>query len=141
LVYLVAVVLGGALEWPWRISLPLGSSARVVAGLAIGGLGVAAVAAAFGLFRSTGQDPAPWEPTPEVVSTGIYRFTRNPMYVGMGLLQAGIGIGFASAWILLLVPISLAVVYWTAVRHEEAYLEGKFGEAYLGYKERVRRWL
>jgi protein-S-isoprenylcysteine O-methyltransferase Ste14 len=59
----------------------------------------------------------------------------------MGLLQAGIGIGFASAWILLLVPISLAVVYWTAVRHEEAYLEGKFGEAYLGYKERVRRWL
>jgi protein-S-isoprenylcysteine O-methyltransferase Ste14 len=141
LVYLAALVLGGALEWLWRISLPLGFSARVVAGLAIGGLGVAAVAAAFGLFRSTGQDPAPWEPTPEIVSTGIYRFTRNPMYVGMGLLQAGIGIGFASAWILLLVPTVLAVVYWTAVRHEEAYLEGEFGEAYLGYKARVRRWL
>jgi protein-S-isoprenylcysteine O-methyltransferase Ste14 len=141
LVYLAAVVLGGVLEWLWRISLPLGGSAGVVAGLVIGGLGVAAVAAAFGLFRSTGQDPAPWEPTPEIVSTGIYRFTRNPMYVGMGLLQAGIGIGFASGWILLLSPISLVVVYWTAVRHEEAYLEGKFGEAYLGYKARVRRWL
>lgn len=141
LVYLAALVLGGALEWLWRIPLPLGSTARVLAGVATGVVGVAVVAAAFGLFRSTGQDPAPWEPTPEVVSTGIYRFTRNPMYIGMGLLQAGIGIGFASAWILLLVPVALAVVYWTAIRHEEAYLEREFGETYLGYKARVRRWL
>ncbi len=71
----------------------------------------------------------------------MYRFTRNPMYVGMALLQAGIGLALASAWTIALVPVVLAVVYATAVRHEEAYLEEKFGAAYLSYNSSVRRWM
>ena len=85
--------------------------------------------------------PKPWEPTPEIISTGIYRMTRNPMYVGMAVLQAGIGIWWANGWIIALVPVVLAVVYATAVRHEEAYLEEKFGDAYRGDKSSVRRWI
>lgn len=142
LVYAAALGLGvllhGALvAWP----LPLGAGVRAGAGLAVAGLGVALVLAAFGLFRRTGQDPKPWKPTPEILATGVYRFTRNPMYVGMTLLLAGIGIGLANAWLVLLAPVALAVVYATAVRHEEAYLERKFGETYRAYKASVRRWL
>ena len=63
------------------------------------------------------------------------------MYIGMALLQAGIGVAIGNAWIVFLVPMSMATVYWTAIRHEEQYLGDKFGEAYVQYKRAVRRWL
>ena len=63
------------------------------------------------------------------------------MYVGMALIQIGIGVALANGWILAFVPVVLVVVYATAIRHEEAYLERKFGEGYLVYKRSVRRWL
>jgi protein-S-isoprenylcysteine O-methyltransferase Ste14 len=59
----------------------------------------------------------------------------------MALLQAALGIGFANAWIVALIPPVLVVVYLTAIRHEEAYLERRFGETYTAYKRSVRRWL
>jgi protein-S-isoprenylcysteine O-methyltransferase Ste14 len=140
-VYLIALVLGGALQlaWPWHLGLGLG--ARLVLAAAAAALGAALVADAIGHFRRTGQDPKPWLATPEVIATGVYRYTRNPMYVGMASLQAAIGAAFASVWILALVPVVLAVVYGIAVRHEEAYLERKFGDTYRAYRQSVRRWL
>ena len=142
LVYLFAIVLGVLLQWllvPLRLELPSGwrigvALVTIVGGFAIGG-------SAFLRFRAIGQDPAPWTPTPEIVAAGIYRFTRNPMYVGMSLVQFGVGIALANAWILVLIPVSMAIVQHTAIRHEEAYLERKFGEGYLVYKRSVRRWL
>jgi len=121
------------------VDLPL--ALRMGLGVATALFGVALVAAAIGLFRRTGQDPKPWESTPEIISTGIYRFTRNPMYVGMALLQASIGITWGNGWILALVPVVLVTIYTIAIRHEEAYLERKFGSTYLDYKHSVRRWL
>jgi len=93
------------------------------------------------LFHGSGQDPAPWKSTPEILSKGIYRFSRNPMYVGMALIQTAIALAKANGWMLALVPATLFFIYLTAVRHEEAYLEGKFGDAYIEYKRSVRRWL
>jgi len=145
LVYLAALVIGGLLHGvlPWRIApllaLPLG--VRVGLGVAVAAAGLALVGSAFGWFRRTGQDPKPWESTPEIIASGPYRFTRNPMYLGMALVLAGIAVGFASGWILVGVPITLAIVHATAVRHEEAYLERKFGDTYLRYKRSVRRWI
>jgi protein-S-isoprenylcysteine O-methyltransferase Ste14 len=142
LVYLGAVIAGAAIHrlgWPLPLGLP--SGARIVLTAVAAVLGILSIGGAIRLFRRTGQDPTPWEPTPEIVSTGIYRFTRNPMYVGMALLQIAIGVGLANGWILALVPVSLVLVYWTAVRHEEAYLARKFGETYASYKRSVRRWL
>ena len=140
--YLIALVVGALLQWfvyPLPLEVPM--TLRIGAGVVTALAGIGLVASAFGLFRGIGQDPAPWTSTPEIVTEGIYRVTRNPMYVGMALLQLGIGIGLANGWIVAFVPLVLAVVYATAVRHEEAYLERKFGEGYLVYKRSVRRWL
>jgi len=92
-------------------------------------------------FRRTNQDLTPWTPSPELVLHGPYKFTRNPMY----LMMLGICIGFAfilhTAWILILTPVCAVTIYLIAIRHEEAYLARQFGDSYLDYKKKVRRWI
>jgi protein-S-isoprenylcysteine O-methyltransferase Ste14 len=142
LIYLAAVIAGGLLHsfvFPFPLGLPVTVRIGLTAFAALIGLGM--FRSAFGLFRRTGQDPKPWKSTPEVISTGIYRFTRNPIYLGMALIQLSIGIGLGNGWIVALVPPVLVMIYLTAIRHEEAYLERKFGETYTNYKASVRRWL
>ena len=142
LIYLGAVVAGVILHrFVLPLHLPLPTGARIAIAAAAVLLGFFAIGGAIRLFRRSGQDPTPWKPTPEILSAGVYRFTRNPMYVGMALLQGGIGVGLANGWVVALIPLALVLVYWTAVRHEEAYLERKFGETYVGYRRSVRRWL
>jgi protein-S-isoprenylcysteine O-methyltransferase Ste14 len=80
-------------------------------------------------------------PTTAIVTSGPYRFTRNPIYLGMFLGQVGLAIGFNSLWILsMLVPFFLVIRYGVVGR-EEDYLARKFAGTYLDYKSRVRRWL
>ena len=97
--------------------------------------------AAVGWFRKTGQDPTPWKPSPELILQGPYRFTRNPMYVGMLLLTLGVGLLAGRLWIAVLAPLALLVVHFTAVLPEERYLTAKFGEPYTNFTRRVRRYL
>jgi protein-S-isoprenylcysteine O-methyltransferase Ste14 len=142
LVYLGAVIAGvlmHAFVAPLPVGLPIVS--RIVVATAAALSGLVFMGLAIKLFRRTGQDPKPWATTPEIISTGVYRVTRNPMYVGMALLQIAIGAGLANWWVIIAVPVVLVVVYLTAIRQEEAYLERKFGRDYSDYKESVRRWL
>jgi protein-S-isoprenylcysteine O-methyltransferase Ste14 len=125
----------------WPLSLPLAGLARFALAALLLAAGVGLMAGAFGHFQRTGQDPKPWLATPEIIATGVYRFTRNPMYLSMGLLQAGLGVALANAWVVLLVPVTGAVIQATAIRHEETYLERKFGAIYTDYCRSVRRWL
>jgi protein-S-isoprenylcysteine O-methyltransferase Ste14 len=141
LVFLAAILVGVALGFVAPIPLGLSLGVRTALALVLIGAGLAFGFPAFARMRSTGQNPAPWTSTPEIIGGGAYRLSRNPMYVGMSLFQAGIGVAAANGWILLLVPVSMAVVHATAIRHEEAYLERKFGETYLAYRRSVRRWL
>ena len=79
--------------------------------------------------------------TTTIVDTGPYRFTRNPIYLGMVLGLLGLTIALNSLWLLLtLVPFALVIRYGVVAR-EEAYLERKFGDDYRRYRARVRRWL
>ena len=138
----IGLVVGLAIDF---VAAPFGPGPegllRWGGGLAFVAVGMGLLAAAAGLFRKTGQDPKPWEPAPELIIEGIYRYTRNPMYVSFGALQAGLGLLFGSAIPALLVPITWWIIYRIAIRHEEAYLRGKFGADYEAYLGQVRRWL
>jgi protein-S-isoprenylcysteine O-methyltransferase Ste14 len=139
---LIALAVGvGVHAFGWPLPLPVGGLARWLLAALLVAAGLGLMAGAIGLFRRTGQDPKPWLGTPEIISTGVYAYTRNPMYVSMGILQAGLGVALANAWVVLLVPVTCAVIQAIAIRHEEAYLERKFGVAYADYRRAVRRWL
>ena len=139
---LIALAVGELLHrLVWPLALPFVGAVRVSVALLLIAAGLALIFAAVGLFRKTGQDPKPWLPSPEIIRSGAYAYTRNPMYVSMGLLQAGLGVALADGWVVALVPVTLLVIYLVAIRHEEAYLEGKFGDVYRDYKRGVRRWL
>lgn len=112
-----------------------------VAGVATGLTGLALIAVALGLFRSSKTRPEPWQPSSALVVSGIYRRTRNPMYLGMALLSLGIALFFASLPATILTLIAAIVVDHTVIVREEAYLLRRFGEEYIDYRRGVRRWL
>lgn len=76
-----------------------------------------------------------------LVTTGPFRFTRNPIYVGNATLMAGVGLAFGNVWFVLLGGISALVVDRLAVRREERHLAKRFGQDWIDYASRVPRWL
>jgi protein-S-isoprenylcysteine O-methyltransferase Ste14 len=92
-------------------------------------------------IRKAGTQVETYKPTTTIVANGPYRFTRNPIYLGMVLGLIGLAIAFDSLWILATLVLFYLVIRYGVVVREEAYLERKFGDVYLGYKSRVRRWL
>jgi protein-S-isoprenylcysteine O-methyltransferase Ste14 len=92
-------------------------------------------------MRQAGTNIRPDQPTTALVTAGPFRFTRNPLYIGLTLLSAALALLIPSTWALLLLVPVLLVMRWGVIAREERYLEGKFGEAYRAYLGRVRRWL
>ena len=106
--------------------------------IVIGGLIFAAAVRNF----SRADTPVPSnQPVRALVTTGIHGWSRNPIYVGMCLVYAGIGLAARSPWVLVLLFPLLIVLRYGVVAREEKYLEHRFGDAYREYKARVRRWL
>jgi protein-S-isoprenylcysteine O-methyltransferase Ste14 len=112
-----------------------------LAGWALVGAGVLLAASAAWLFRRAGTTPNPTRPTTALVLSGPYRFTRNPMYVALGLCYLGATLLVNTAWPLVLFPALIILVQRWVIVPEEAYLERKFGAEYRVYCDRVRRWL
>jgi protein-S-isoprenylcysteine O-methyltransferase Ste14 len=83
----------------------------------------------------------PHRPTTALVFSGPYRFSRNPMYIGLTLLYAGLMVFFQITWGLLLLPFVIWLITIWVIIPEEKYLETKFGNEYLNYKSSVRRWV
>ena len=120
---------------------PLRVAPVSVIGVAIAAGGLALIAVALGLFRSGRTRPEPWQPASSLVVSGLYRFTRNPMYLGMALLSLGVALAFASLPGALLSAAALGLIDRFVVPREEAYLSRRFGPDYSAYSARVRRWL
>ncbi len=116
---------------PHPVSRVLGWPA-VLAGLTIGLLG-------FREMKRAETNVDPYEPTNAIVEAGPYRYTRNPVYVGMSLIYAGFAARANALPAALLLPAVLAVMRRGVIEREERYLERKFGDEYLQYKRRVRR--
>jgi protein-S-isoprenylcysteine O-methyltransferase Ste14 len=114
---------------------------RWIAGILLVACGLALNVAGFVTQRRAGTDPIPFHPTTRIVSHGLYRFSRNPMYIGFALWTLGLAVLLNSMWALLAVPVGLILIDLLVVAREERYLKRKFGEEYLAYKRRVRRWI
>jgi protein-S-isoprenylcysteine O-methyltransferase Ste14 len=139
---LMGIHLAAALLLGWLVPLPLPVQVFVYS---IGWIVVIlGLAAAFGGLRQlirAHTSPNPHAPTTSVVTTGVYRFTRNPIYIGYLCMLIGIPLVFGNYWGLALSPLQVVLFNRLIIRHEEAYLSGKFGAEYLDYKHKVRRWL
>jgi protein-S-isoprenylcysteine O-methyltransferase Ste14 len=140
-VFLAALLAGWAVQRAIPLHLPIERWIRIALGSVVMLGGVALVASARAFFVRTGQSPVPWKPTPELIANGPYRFTRNPMYVGVTLFGVGLGLAVDDPWISMLALVALVAVHFIAVRPEETYLLEKFGERYASYRRRVRRYL
>ena len=77
----------------------------------------------------------------EIVTGGVYGFSRNPIYLGFVCLLVGFSFIFRSYWGLILSPLFIILMNALVIQREEVYLEKKFGDVYTSYKSRVRRWL
>ncbi len=92
-------------------------------------------------FRAAQTNVPPWMPATAIVTSGVFRFTRNPMYLGMALIYAGIAIAANSLLTLLLLIPLLVIIRYEVIAKEERYMERKFGDVYRQYKAHVRRWI
>jgi protein-S-isoprenylcysteine O-methyltransferase Ste14 len=128
--YLVALPMSLAVASVARSVGPL----LLVAGVLLLGWGMVT-------FRRAGTAIVPHRAAARIVSSGPYRFTRNPMYTGLTIVYAGVTAILATWWPLLLLPVVLFTVFLLVIRREEAYLRSAFGDEYVAYCARVRRWL
>ena len=140
LLFVVPILASLAFEWLVPTSFAHGAS-RWTLGALIFVAGIARNVGGFVAQKPAGTDPIPFNPTTRIVAHGLYRFSRNPMYLGFALCTFGLAILVDSAWMLLALPIGLVLVDRIVITREERYLERKFGDEYLNYKRRVRRWL
>ncbi|MBW2543395.1 MAG: isoprenylcysteine carboxylmethyltransferase family protein [Deltaproteobacteria bacterium] len=93
------------------------------------------------LFKRAQTHIEPWRPTSSVITSGPYRYSRNPIYVGFVVAGAGIALAFDSYWMLLGVLVFVLLANKHVIEREEEYLARKFGEAYSSYRRATRRWL
>ena len=92
-------------------------------------------------MRRAGVDPNPYEPTTAMVTTGPYALSRNPIYVSATVVYVGIAFLVNMAWPIVCLPFGIALLYYGVIAREESYMEKVFGDEYLKYKARVRRWI
>jgi protein-S-isoprenylcysteine O-methyltransferase Ste14 len=114
-----------------------------VTGIGIGVISIAGTLAlwSFVQYQRTDTGMRADEPASELITGGPYRYSRNPQYIVLALVQVTVACWLDNLWILLLTPLTLVVVDRYAVVREERYLEQRFGQEYLDYRHRVRRWL
>ncbi|PHQ71358.1 MAG: isoprenylcysteine carboxyl methyltransferase [Sneathiella sp.] len=91
--------------------------------------------------KTAGSNVEPWKPTTAIITDGVYKYSRNPIYVAMAAAYVGIAIAASSFLAIVLLPFCLYVIRQFVIAKEETYLEDKFGDEYVSYKAKVRRWL
>jgi protein-S-isoprenylcysteine O-methyltransferase Ste14 len=140
LVFVFCMLIAGLIQRYWPLSLPdlIGVTAI---GTLIAFVGLAIVVIAKLSFSRVGTEIEPWKPTSAIVQDGIFAYSRNPIYLAFCIITIGLGFIVGSVWVLVSFLPAVTVVYFIAIKNEEAYLERKFGDEYLAYKQKVRRWV
>lgn len=140
LVYVAALAIGFGLDAVLpSASFPTGLRAAIGWPLLVVGLGL--MASFVTAFRRRGTPVDPYKTTTAIVTEGPYRLSRNPGYLGMTLISAGIAVLANAPWAFLPLAAAVLVIDRGVIAREERYLERRFGDEYLRYKARTRRWL
>lgn len=134
----LSVALGRNVPLPWP---GVGDTLAHGIGLALGAAGIIlALWSIFTLYRHA-TTVLPHRPSDALVTSGPYRFRRNPIYVADVLILLGLAEVSQNIWLVILAPAFALLVTWLAILPEERYLEARFGEAYRDYLAKTRRWL
>ncbi|MEW8406182.1 MAG: isoprenylcysteine carboxylmethyltransferase family protein [Candidatus Thiodiazotropha taylori] len=139
-IHIVSIGLGGVIGYYFPMSLPHWVMLQWVGAM----LSVAAIAITlWGMreFHASRNPVAPIRPVNRLMVSGPYRFTRNPLYLSLILLQLGLALFFLNGWMAVLLLPVVIIVHVYVVAREEAYLLRRFGSDYQTYQERVRRWI
>jgi protein-S-isoprenylcysteine O-methyltransferase Ste14 len=141
LAWAVAVLAGVGLDWLQPLPFVPATVPAVLVGAIVFAAALALFAWAIITIVRAGSNVPTNRPTTTIVDSGPYRLTRNPIYLAMILGLVGLALAFDSLWLLLVLAIFVPVIRYGVVAREEVYLERKFGDLYVGYCARVRRWL
>lgn len=144
LIYLGFLALGVGIGRLWPLAIfgsAVAREARLGGAAALVIAGIVITIAGLRQFGKAGTDVRPDRATTALVTGGIYRWSRNPLYIAQALVYAGIALAFDSLWALVLLVPTLIVIRYGVIAREEAYLERKFGADYRRFKAEVRRWL
>ena len=126
----------------WRMPLPmLVPSVLQLVGFLLVILGFLLGVAALIVFRAARSGLTPTNSNTRLVTGGVYRFTRNPIYLGFLLILIGLSLNTGSYWGVFLAPLFIALFNRLVILPEEAYLLNKFGDHFTSYRDRVRRWI
>src|SRR5947209_8873505 len=140
LLYGAAFVVALVFRWFWPMPI-FPQAVALWPGLALVALGVGTAIWGRQTMRAAGTNINPALPATVIVSSGPFRFSRNPLYLALTLLYLGLTLAFNTWWgIVVLVPL-LIIMHRGVVLREERYLERKFGESYRQYRSKVRRYL
>ncbi len=140
LIYAGLLVSGMLLNLVWPVKL-LPTTIALIMGGVIALLSFTLRSSAFRALRRSQTSVNPYRPTTAIVTQGPYRFTRNPIYLSLAVLYAGLAVMANALWSLLLLLAVMLIIHYAVILPEERYLEQKFGEEYRSYKAKVRRWL
>jgi protein-S-isoprenylcysteine O-methyltransferase Ste14 len=139
-IYAIAILAAFVLQLLVPLEPPVSTPARWVAGVVVV-LGIGVSIAGRRAFERAGTNVNPMLPAKLVVANGIYRRTRNPMYVGMAIACVALALATRNGWLLIaLVPVQV-LMHWGVILREERYLSRKFGAEYEAYRRSVRRYL
>jgi protein-S-isoprenylcysteine O-methyltransferase Ste14 len=141
-VFVLAYLLGAALESMTRRAIsPDTARVTTIAGVVLFVAGALLAGWGLTIFRSVRTTTVPGEASKKLVTWGPYRFTRNPMYVGLSLAYLGEAGLLKQIYPVLLLPLVIAYVNWTVIPLEEKRLTEVFGREYEAYRSKVRRWV
>jgi len=140
LVALFYIVLAYLLGWFVHIPLLVPAFLKNI-GFALVVIGFLLGLAAFNEFRKARTTLDPHGSTSQLITSGIYRFTRNPIYLGFLLMIIGLPLNSGLYWGVVMAPLYVVMLNRLVIEREESYLAKKFKDAYTGYTSRVRRWL
>ncbi len=139
-IFLGLLVAGLWYDSPWFRG-ELASIEATIVGAVVAVFGIVLIVTGARGHKSAGSNVEPWKPTTAIISTGIYGYSRNPIYLGMALTHGGIAIAGGSLAAGITLALCILIIRTYVIAREERYLTAKFGESYTAYKKQVRRWI